>query len=325
MNLFIAPMLVAALALGAVLWWGGTEALFLAAVLAVLEVTLSFDNAVINAKVLKGMSAAWQRRFLTWGMVISVFGTRLVLPILIVSAVTLTAPLAVAWAALYDPAQYAALLSGAEAAIKAFGGGFLLMVSLKFFFDAEKEVHWLGPLESRLARWGKIEAIEMALVLLALLGISLFSHDGAAVVLGSGVVGIALFVAMDSLTHGLGVEAASTAKSGILLFAYLNALDSAFSLDGVLGAFAITESLPVILAGLGIGAYFVRSLTVYLVRRGILASLRYLEHGAHWAIFGLAACMLAGLIVHVPETFTASVGLGLITLSYLSSRRAQAA
>lgn len=321
MNLFIAPCFAALAALGAVLWWGGPTAFFLAAALAILEITLSFDNAVVNAKILKEMSPLWQRRFLTWGILLSVFGTRLLLPILIVSVVALVSPATIAYLALYNPAQYSHLLSGAEATIKAFGGSFLLMVSLKYFFDAGKRVHWLAPLERRLARWGRIEAIEIALALLGLLIISFFAHDPAATILRSGLIGIILFTLTEGIAHGLGVET-NAVRSGIVLFAYLNILDSAFSLDGVVGAFAITTSLPIIVAGLGIGAYFVRSLTVYLVRRQVLASLRYLEHGAHWAIFGLAMFMFAGLIVHVPEVLTATVGLALIMLSYISSRRA---
>ena len=109
---------------------------------------------------------------------------------------------------------------------------------------------------------------------------------------------------------------------GAALFVYLNVLDAAFSLDGVVGAFALTTQILVILVGLGIGAYFVRSFTVYLTRRGILKTFVYLEHGAHWAIFFLALCLFVALFVHVPEAVPGGVGLLFALLAYMSSRRA---
>jgi len=320
-KIFIAPTVVSIAALLSVLWWGGMGAFLLAVMLAILEVTLSFDNAVVNAKVLKGMPALWQRRFLTWGILLSVVGTRLVLPILIVSIVAFVSPVAITLLAFTDPAEYTRLLSGAESSIKAFGGAFLLMVSLKFFFDIGKTVHWIAVVEKRLAKWGSIEAIEAALAMSILVILSFFSHDSAATILRSGLIGIILFTVTEGVANGLNIESKHVARSGAVMFIYLNLLDTAFSLDGVIGAFALTTVLPIIVVGLGIGAYFVRAMTVYLVRAKTLDTLVYLEHGAHWAIFGLAAAMFAGLVVHVPEAITALVGIAFIALSYYSSRR----
>ncbi len=320
-RLFISPIVVSLIALGAVYLWGGVAALVLAAMLAVLEVTLSFDNAVVNAKVLEKMSPRWQQRFLTWGMLLSVVGTRLLLPILIVSVVTFVSPWAVAYLAAYDQPAYAALLVGAGPAIKAFGGTFLLLVALAFFFDDSKEVHWLAPIERRLAKWGKFELIEIALVLAALVAASCVAPNAATTIVFAGLVGIILFLLMEYLTNGVGGVATSTARAGLSLFLYLNLLDSAFSLDGVVGAFALTTSLPIIVVGLGIGAHFVRSLTLYLVKQGTLAELRYIEHGAHWAIFGLACTMFVGLATPVPEWVSGTVGLACIVLAYISSRQ----
>lgn len=322
MKLFILPTVLSLIALAAVWLLSGFGAFFLAATLAILEVTLSFDNAVVNAKILAQMSEVWQRRFLTWGILISVVGTRLVLPIIIVSVVAFTSPIVITTLALYNPEEYTRLLIEAEAAIKSFGGAFLLMVSLKYFFDASKTLHWFAPIERHLVKWGRVEALEVTLALATLVGISFFATDDPATVIRAGIVGIILFTLTEGIAHGLGVEAKGMVRSGAMLFAYLNVLDSAFSLDGVIGAFALTTSLPIIVIGLGIGAYFVRSITVYLVRKKTLVSLKYLEHGAHWAIFGLALAMFAGLIVHVPEVVVATIGLGFIALSYLSSRRA---
>jgi hypothetical protein len=322
MRIFIAPVLISLAALAATFVWGGVAALFLAATLAVLEVTLSFDNAVVNAKVLNEMTPVWQRRFLTWGILLSVFGTRLVLPIFIVSLVAWASPVTITWLALNDAQAYSALLATADASIKAFGASFLLMVSLKYFFDVGKRVHWFAPIERRLTKWGRVEAIEIALALAALFTISFFAHAPAAEVLRAGLVGLVLFTLTEGVAHGLGVEAQGMRRTGLALFVYLNLLDTAFSLDGVIGAFALTTSLLIIVVGLGIGAYFVRALTLHMVRNKTLEGLRYLEHGAHWAIFGLSCAMFAGLVVQVPEVITAGVGLGFILLSYFSSRRA---
>jgi len=98
-------------------------------------------------------------------------------------------------------------------------------------------------------------------------------------------------------------------------------LDAAFSLDGVIGAFALTTAIPIIFAGLGIGAFFVRTITVFLVQKKTLDTLVYLEHGAHWAILGLALSMLASLMIHIPEAITGLIGLVFVTLAYVSSVR----
>jgi len=327
MNLFIAPTVVSLVALAAIYVWGGWGALLLAGLLSILEVTLSFDNAVVNAKVLARMSQAWQKRFLTWGILFSVFGTRLALPAVIVSIAAAVSPWAAVMLGFQNPAEYARLLEHSAPAILSFGAAFLMMVSLKYFFDTAKEVHWIAMVERHLVKWGRIEAIEIALALLALLVLSAFSHAAPQVVLGAGIIGIVLFVVIEGVANTLSLERGAVAGTGLALFLYLNVLDAAFSLDGVIGAFALTNSLPVIFVGLGIGAYFVRSLTVYLVRQKTLQELPYLEHGAHWAILGLALSMLAGLVTHVPEAVTGLIGLVFITLAYISSvreRRAKA-
>lgn len=318
MKLFFWPALVALLALFLVFWWGGLSALLLAALLSILEVTLSFDNAVVNAKVLGKMSPLWQRRFLTWGILFAVFGTRLVLPVLIVSIAAVVSPLSTVLLAFENPEAYAALLFSAKPGILAFGGAFLLMLSLKYFFDAEKDVHWIAIIEKRLSRWGRVEAIEIAIALITLLALSLVSHSGATV-LFAGIIGVVLFILIQGIAQSLSFDTAHAAGSGLFLFLYLNILDAAFSLDGVVGAFALTQSLPVIFVGLGIGAYFVRAITLYLVEKKTLATLRYLEHGAHWAIFGLALSMLVGLVTHVPEAVTGLIGLFFVTWAYVSS------
>ena len=319
-RLFVVPVIISLLALGAVFAWGGVSALVLALLLSILEVTLSFDNAVVNAKVLTRMSEMWRRRFLTWGILVAVFGTRLLLPVLIVSASIMASPYAVAHLALFEPERYRELIEGAHYIVSAFGGAFLLMVALKYFFDDQKEVHWIHQVERHLARWGRIEAVEIGIALIALTTISFALpavHQASMLIASS--VGVILFILMQGVTNAFSMESKGVAGHGLALFIYLNILDSAFSLDGVVGAFALTSQVVVIVAGLGIGAFFVRTLTVYLVRKRTLDTLVYLEHGAHWAIFGLAAAMLVGLLVHIPEAVIALIGFTFVAASYISS------
>lgn len=323
--MLIFPSLVAVAAGVAVYLWGGAAAFVLFLILAGLETTLSFDNAVVNAKILARMSERWQRRFLTWGILIAVFGTRLILPVLIVAAAAWLTPLAVLQLAIFDPIHYGEYLHGAHVSIAAFGSAFLFLVSLKYFFNDRKTVHWISIIERLLSRWGGVEAIEIGLVLTVLLAASLLSPQNTAAILVAGLVGVVLFIIIQgiaqSFEEGATHSIEMSAKAGAALFAYLNVLDSAFSLDGVVAAFAISSSVPVIVAGLGVGALFVRSFTVMLVRAKTLETLRYLEHGAHYAILGLAIAMLAGIFVEVPETITGLIGGVFIALAYWSSRR----
>lgn len=320
-HFFFFPILLSVIAFGAVGYLSGIEAFFIVIVLSVLEVTLSFDNAVVNAKVLERMDPLWQHRFLTWGILIAVFGTRFVLPIVIVSVALFMSPLSVLRIAVSDPEAYGHLLESVHGAITAFGGVFLMMVSLKYFFNKAKSVHWIHVIESHLVKWGRIEAIEIALALAFLTTLSFFTHFETATVLVSGIIGLILFILMEGVTGALSIESVDVARTGGVLFIYLEVLDTAFSLDGVVGAFALSNNLLVIAVGLGIGAFFVRSLTLYLVERKTLTKLTYLEHGAHWAILGLAIAMLANLVVHVPEVVTGLIGLCFVLLAYRSSVR----
>lgn len=325
MRLFWFPIVVTVAASVAAFIWGGVHALFLVLLLAILETTLSFDNAVVNAKVLQRMSPTWQNRFLTWGILIAVFGTRFVFPIFIVAAAAQLSPIVVTKLAMFDSVAYGEYLSQAHVAIAAFGAAFLLLVSLKYFFNEAKTVHWIEIIEKHLSKWGGIEAIEIALVLLVLLGSAFVLPHEAASILMAGIIGVVLFIAIEGIAQSFEMEGAhatgAAAKAGLALFIYLNILDSAFSLDGVIGAFAVTNNLPVIIAGLGIGALFVRTFTIALVRAKTLETLKYLEHGAHWAIFGLALAMLANMFIHLPEVVTGLIGLVFVAFSYWSSRR----
>ena len=322
MRDFRLSIIVTILGCTAAFLYAGPAAAFIALVLGVLEVSLSFDNAVVNAGVLKDMPPVWQRRFLTWGILIAVFGMRLLFPVLLVAVVASMHLLDVVRLALEQPEQYAHHLESAHVQIAAFGGSFLFLVFFSFFLDEEKDVHWIGVIEERLTAMGKLESMEVLLGLLVVLVAQwLVPQEIRMEVLLPGVCGVVLFVAVKALEDILGGEEheGQLQRAGVGAFLYLEILDASFSFDGVIGAFAITTDVVIIMLGLMIGAMFVRSLTVHLVRRGTLEQYIYLEHGAHYAIGALALLMYISILQPVPEVITGLVGAGLIMLSFFSS------
>lgn len=308
---------------------GAMAAVTLAAVLAAMEVSLSFDNAVVNAGVLKTMNHFWRVMFLTIGILIAVFGMRLVFPILIVSMAADIGMTDVVRMALEQPNEYAAKLTAHHAEVSAFGGMFLLLVFLNYFFDDEKETHWFHWLESRLGGLGRIDAISVLVALLTLMGtLQLVESSHQFVVLLAGVWGILTYLLVDCVAALLEQNdqdnsGQAVRRGGLGAFLYLEVLDASFSFDGVIGAFAITKDIVIIMAGLGIGAMFVRSITIYLVEKGTLDEYVFLEHGAHYAIGALALIMLASMKWHIPELLTGLIGIALIVLSVWSSIRHQ--
>ena len=296
--------------------------LWIVVVLSILEVSLSFDNAVVNASVLEDMDEVWQRRFLTWGMVIAVFGMRIVFPLAIVAIAAGLGPMEAINLSLNDPKRYEEIVSSAHVGIAGFGGAFLAMVGLSFFFDGEKDVHWIEWLEERLARFSNIKAAEIAILLVAIYLISrLLPADEALTFMASGTLGIVTFIAVEALGTVLEMREQALAAQGAVVrsgmggFLYLNILDGSFSFDGVIGAFALSNNMIIIALGLSIGAMFVRSMTIHLVQKGTLAEYRYLEHGAFWAIIALGGIMLVSAKFHIPETVTGLIGAVLIGLS----------
>jgi hypothetical protein len=301
---------------------GTLSLLWIVVVLSILEVSLSFDNAVVNAKVLTEMDEAWQKRFLTWGMVIAVFGMRIVFPLAIVAIAAGLGPMAAVKLSLNEPERYEAIVSGAHVGIAGFGGAFLAMVGLKYFFDSDKEVHWIKGIEEYLTKFARIEALEIAVLLVSLYLVSLLLPDADALTfLVAGTLGIVTFIGVEAISTILEMQEEARAATGAVVrsglggFLYLNVLDGSFSFDGVIGAFALSNNMVVIALGLSIGAMFVRSMTIMLVQKGILAQYRYLENGAFWAIVALGGIMLLSARYHIPEAVTGLIGAVLIGLS----------
>ncbi|GAA3843653.1 DUF475 domain-containing protein [Streptomyces phyllanthi] len=359
MRTFGWSLAVTAAGLAYAAWQWGWEAFGIVLILSILEISLSFDNAVVNAGILKKMNAFWQKVFLTIGIMVAVFGMRLVFPVLIVAISAKVGPVEAVELAIDNPDRYEDLVTDAHPAIAAFGGMFLLMIFLDFVFE-DRDVKWLGRLERPLARLGRIDMLSVCVALIVLLvtAMTFATHahvstghaDKAATVLLSGVAGLITYLVVGGLSgyfedrleeeeerehetgEGKGKEKAGAGgkpvsaaglagKAAFFLFLYLEVLDASFSFDGVIGAFAITNHIFWMTLGLGIGAMYVRSLTVYLVRQGTLDDYVYLEHGAHYAIGALAAILLVTIQHQISEIITGLIGVLLIAASFLSSVR----
>lgn len=341
MNYFKESYFVTILGLILAYLWGehvlhgsGFICVFIAFVLGVLEVSLSFDNAVVNATKLKKMTPQWRHRFITWGIAIAVFGMRFLFPLLVVSIFAHINILKVVDIALHNAQLYAHYLHQTHATIVTFGGTFLMMLFLGFFLNPKKEIDWIKPIEKFLKKAPESKILDTLIVLAMLDIVQMFQPAPIRMsVIISGLAGIITYLAIETISHKLEeMEEKSCsdvtkpiACAGLVGFLYLELIDASFSLDGVLGAFALSHDIVIITIGLAIGAMFVRSLTIMFVEKETLEEFIYLEHGAHWAIGLLAALMFISTVKSVPEVITGLSGLGLIIASLISSIKSKKA
>ncbi|MGW0608465.1 DUF475 domain-containing protein [Streptomyces sp. NPDC002640] len=345
---------VTAIGLVVAFFYGGWTGFGVVAILSILEISLSFDNAVVNAGILKKMSPFWQRIFLTIGILIAVFGMRLVFPVVIVAISAQLGPIEAVDLALNNKDLYEQYVTDAHPAIAAFGGMFLLMIFLDFIFE-DRDIKWLTWLERPLAKLGKVDMLSVciALILLLITAMTFATHahthtghaDKSGTVMLAGIAGLITYLVVGGLSgffedkleeeeereHEAEEKAVAegkprsavmlVGKAAFFMFLYLEVLDASFSFDGVIGAFAITNDIIMMALGLGIGAMYVRSLTVYLVRQGTLDDYVYLEHGAHYAIGALAVILLITIQYEIHEIITGLIGVCLIGASFWSSVR----
>jgi hypothetical protein len=329
--------------------WRGPEIFLIIAILGILEISLSFDNAVVNATILDRMNPWWQRFFLSVGIIIAVFGMRLLFPLAIVAVTAGMGPIEVVDVAINNPDLYAEEMDQAHPAIAAFGGMFLAMIFLDFMLG-EREQVWIRWIERPFARLGGVESISVVVALIALMAAARgLGGDEMQTILIAGLMGLVLYLLVNGLAgyfeSATGIKdddlvgiagpvgpalgggrrtnevTKLAGKAAFFLFLYLELLDASFSFDGVIGAFAISNQIFVIAAGLGIGAMYVRSMTVYLVRKGTLSEYVFLEHGAHYAIGALAALLFFSIRFEIPEIITGLIGVGFILLALGSSIR----
>ena len=305
----------------------GSKAALLTLVLMLVEVTFSFDNAIINARILSTMSRFWQKMFITVGMLIAVFGMRLVFPIVLVMITTGLGASHVIDLAMNHPAEYARELKRAYPLIASFGGMFLLMLCLAFLFDPGRNTRWINVIERPLQRLGKWWIYTLiAIVGLVVIVLLPWNHHPKDTLI-AGLLGIALQLGLSKLNDFFTASQEQSAKSskkssamaGFMAFMYLQILDASFSFDGVLGAFAITQDVILIAIGLGVGALWVRSLTLFMVERSVLHAYRYLEHGAHYTIGVLAFVLLAGLFFDIPEVIAGVAGIAIVAAAIMNS------
>jgi hypothetical protein len=324
----IAAVIVAFVALG-------PAAALTTIILIAIEIAFSFDNAIINAKILAHLSKVWQQLFLTIGMIVAIVGMRFVFPILIVMVTAHLGWDQVIDDALHHPKVYGEHLEEAHAAISAFGGAFLLTLTMYFLFDDARDVLWLHRIERPLQRIGGSFWLPPVFVAIVVGLVALFAGSESSTVLRAGMIGVASYAGIKLFIDGIGkvsgqaevVEEQGISKkpalytgwAAFLAFMYLQVLDASFSFDGVLGAFAITDKILLIALGLGVGALWVRSLTVFMVRKGTLDEYQYLEHGAHYAILVLAVALLTSIFYEIPDAVTGISGLGVIGASYYAS------
>ena len=319
MQHFKSSFIVIAVGLGLALYIGGISALYIVTLLAVLEISLSFDNAVVNAKVLETMEIKWQERFITWGMIVAVFGMRFIFPIVIVGIASGLGISETFTLAMNKPDEYHSTLVSVEKLIFAFGGSFLLMVFLSFIFDTDREEKWIKSIENSkvVEKMGRVSSANMMIsITIGLVITSITTSYEISLAYFTGILLYSLIASLDDFFNTNGI------RSGLIGFLYLEVLDASFSFDGVIGAFALSSDIFIIMIGLGMGAMFVRSLTIYMLKNKTLTEYRYLEHGAHYAILALAIIMFVKIFFHIDELIVGTIGITFIALSAYHSIKA---
>jgi len=300
---------------------GFTDAIIIVLGLALFETISSIDNAVVNADVLSGMSKRARRWFLFYGIIVAVFVIRGILPLIIVYA---SNPALGLWGAMTatfssDPSVREAIEHQAPVLL-AGGGIYLIYLFLHWLFIEQKEYAFFleSFIHSKLSFWFFAAA---SAFLLAFAAIS--AHVDSRLIFGALVGSTAFFI-----TNGFKKNAEEAEKnlksqriSDISKILYLEVLDATFSIDGVLGAFAFTMSVPLILLGNGLGAYVVRWFTVHGVET--VKKYRYLKNGAMYSI-GLLGIVMVGesLSVDLPKWLPTLITFAVVGLFLWLSKRA---
>jgi len=315
--------------------YGGFFAVYQGTVLSVLELSLSFDNAVVNATILATMAVIWKKRFLIWGMIIAVFGVRFIFPILIVYFSTSMGIIDSFNLSITNPDEYEKIIQSSHHVIMSFGGMFLLMLFLKFLFNENKDLYWIKFIEKFASKISKKGDIKIIFILFLMLGITYIAPNN--VVMGDSMIAVNKIEILAPMLIGLiafylieffksFMETNSDKNSnitqvsgGFISFIYLETIDMSFSLDGVLGAFAVTQNIIIIMLGLGIGAMAVRSLTIYMVDKDVVSKYIYLEHGAMWSIGFLALSMIVQIFYHLPSMLVTTFAIVPISLAFIQS------
>ena len=287
--------------------------------LILFETVSSIDNAVINAQVLSTMGAKARRFFMTWGIFFAVFVVRGVLPWLIVFATIPSLGLLGSFTATFsnDPAVAEAIRSSAPVLLMG-GGVFLLFLFLHWLFLETKKIGLRAEcffMEQGVWFYAVVSILLMTLVWFAL-------KESPMLAFGAVVGSTAFFI-----THGFRQHAEETERklmgsgmSDVSKVMFLEVIDMSFSIDGVLGAFAFTLSVPLILFGNGVGAILVRQLTAANIER--VKKYAYLKNGAMYSVLCLGTVMITeGFGVHVPEWISPLATFTVIGYFFQKSRQ----
>jgi len=324
MQYFRSSIVVTIIGLLLAFYIGGLYALYITALLAILEVSLSFDNAVVNAKILETMEPKWQQRFISFGMPIAVFGMRFFFPLLVVALASNLGIFETLALAIDDPHAYHEVLISVEKIIYAFGSSFLFMVFLDFIFDEERDKKWIKFLEENKVIQTLGSVNNFSIILMLVIGLILASVTSNLQVTMAYFFGVLLHSFIASLDDFFNMNGV---RNGVMGLLYLEILDASFSFDGVIGAFALSSNIFIIMIGLGIGAMFVRSMTIYFVEKKTLAEYTYLEHGANYAILALSVIMMVKIFYPVNELIIGTIGITFIAVAVIHSileKRAEA-
>ena len=289
--------------------------------LMVFEIITSIDNAVINADVLRTMSARARRWFLLWGLLAAVFVVRGALPLLIVWAANPSlGPIGAITATFSSDPQVAESIEQSKPVLLIGGGVFLIFLFFHWLFLEPKHYGLRGEekIHKEYGLWF------YAIVSIILAAVVWFGINQNPLMAFGAVVGSTAFF----ITHGFKENAAEqeermmegapmTDFSKIL---YLEVIDATFSIDGVIGAFAFTVSVPLILLGNGLGAFVVRELTIHNIEK--VKKYKYLKNGAMYSIFFLGVIMLLDSFgFHIPEFLSPLITFGCIAYFFLKSKK----
>lgn len=286
--------------------------------LSLFEVITSIDNAIINAEVLSGMGKKARRWFLTWGFLFAVFVVRGLLPFLIVFVANPgLGPLGVLTAAFSSDPKVMEAIESTSPMLLMGGGVFLVFLFFNWLFLEPKNFGLRGE------RFFQAQgAWFFAIVSILLTLIVWFSLQISSMLAFSAVVGSTAFF----IIHGFRQFAEEQEKkmmsgnmSDVSKVAYLEVLDSTFSIDGVIGAFAFTFSIPLILIGNGLGAFILRKLTVSNIER--IKKYKFLKNGAMYSILFLGSIMvLDGFGFHIPHWLSPVITFGTVGYFFWKSK-----
>src|SRR3990167_2711761 len=280
--------------------------------LSLFEIITSIDNAVINAEVLSGMSQKARRWFLTWGFFIAVVVVRGILPFLIIwAAVPGIGPFEVLGVSISGSGVAKAAVEKAAPLLLIGGGTFLIFLFFNWLFVEPKNFGLRG--EKFFHAQG---AWFFAVISIFLTAIVWFTLKIDPMMAFSAVIGSTAFF----IIHGFRQYAETQEEklldknnniSDVSKVAYLEVLDATFSIDGVIGAFAFTFSVPLILIGNGLGALILRKLTISNIER--IKQYKFLKNGAMYSIFFLGIIMLIDAFgVHIPPYVSPLITFGTV-------------